>query len=91
MQVPSVVGMRVKYLRCFLPGGCGSFHPTAVVAKSHVHEDFPAGGVETHYQGFGIFAALTALIVRMLGGGADVKVESLIVESGDGIADDLVG
>src|SRR5260370_29478387 len=65
--------------------------PAAVIAQSHIHEDVSAGSAETHHQGFCVFTAFAALLGSVQGWWTNVKVESLIVECGDGVANDLVG
>src|SRR3981081_4935284 len=63
----------------------------AVVAQGHIHENASAGSIEAHYQGFSVFTALAALLGRVQGWWPNVKMESLIVERGDGVANDLIG
>src|ERR1700732_3125883 len=64
--------------------------PAAVVAQRHVHEDVSAGRAEAHHTGLCVFTAFAALLGSMQSGWTNVKVESLVVERGDGVANDLV-
>src|SRR6202795_3976275 len=64
--------------------------PAAVVAQRHVHEDVSAGRAEAHHQGFCVFTAFAALLGSVQSWWTNVKVESLVVERGDGVANDLV-
>src|SRR5208282_6413910 len=74
-----------------LSGCCGGFHLAAQVAQRYVHEDISAGSIEAEHQGFGVFTAFAALLGSVLGGRMNTKVKSLVVERGDGVANDLVG
>src|SRR6202521_6393397 len=65
--------------------------PAAVMAQGHIHEDVSAGRVEAHHKRFSVFTAYAALLGRVQGWWTNVKVESLVVERGDGVANDLVG
>src|SRR5438270_963328 len=70
----------------------GSFFLSpAVIAHSDVHEHCSFGGFETHYQGFGIFAAAETAFGSVRRWGRDLEAEALIVEAGDGIANHHVG
>src|SRR3981081_1455057 len=77
---------------CFLSRDGGPLRrPAAVVAQGHIHENASAGSIEAHYQGFSVFTALAALFGRVQGWWPNVKMESLVVERGNGVANDLVG
>src|ERR1700687_3957013 len=65
--------------------------PAAMVAQRHVHEDVSAGSAEAHHQSFSVFTAFAALLGSVQGWWTNVKMESLVVERGDGVANDLVG
>src|SRR3979490_1108438 len=64
--------------------------PATVIAQRHIHEDVSAGSAEAHHQGFRVLTALAALVGSVQGWWTNVKVESLVVECGDGVANDLV-
>src|ERR1700687_5088983 len=64
--------------------------PAAMVAQRHVHEDVSAGSAEAHHQSFSVFTAFAALLGSVQGWRTNVKMESLVVERGDGVANDLV-
>src|SRR5229473_5067381 len=64
--------------------------PAAVVAQRHIHKDVSAGGAEAHHQGFCVLTAFATLLGSVQGWWTNVKVESLVVERGDGVANDLV-
>jgi hypothetical protein len=77
---------------CFLShDGCVLGYLAAVIAQGYIHEDISAGCAETHHQGFGILAGFAALFGGVDAWGMNAKVKSLIVESGHGVANDLVG
>src|ERR1700704_3027896 len=64
--------------------------PATVIAQRHIHEDVSAGSAEAHHQGFSVLTAFAALLGSVQGWWTNVKVESLVVECGDGVANDLV-
>src|ERR1700704_778133 len=64
--------------------------PATVIAQRHIHEDVSAGSAEAHHQGFRVFTAFAALLGSVQGWRTNVKVKSLVVERGDGVANDLV-
>src|ERR1700686_4681592 len=65
--------------------------PAAMVAQRYVHEDISAGSAEAHHQGFRVLTAFAALLRSVQSWWTNVKVESLVVERGDGVSNDLVG
>src|SRR6266446_8104161 len=70
---------------------CSPFRrPAAVVAQRHIHENVSAGRAKAHYQSFSVFTAFAALLGSVQGWRTNVKVESLVVERGDGVPNDLV-
>src|SRR6266403_170238 len=64
--------------------------PAAMIAERHIHEDVSAGRAESHHQGFRVFTAFAALLGSVQCWRTNVKVESLVVERGDGVPNDLV-
>src|SRR5215468_6898626 len=61
-----------------------------VVTHGDIHEDTSDRGLKTHHQRFGVFTALDAFLGCVQDRGMHTKMETLIVERSDGIADDLV-
>jgi hypothetical protein len=60
-----------------------------VIAQGNIHKDAAAGGFEADDESFGILAAFCS-IRGVENGGMDAEMESLIVESGNGISCDLI-
>src|SRR5579864_7446028 len=70
--------------------GSGVLHG-CVVTKSNVHEDAAARSFKAEYQSFRVGRALRSALGGMKLGRVNAEMESLIVERGHGISDDLVG
>src|SRR5208282_2171135 len=75
----------------FLSRGSSRFRRLPVIPQGHVHEDISSRSIEAHHQRFSIFATFAAFLGGVQRGRTNVKVESLIVERGNGISNNLVG
>src|ERR1700684_3153096 len=63
----------------------------AMIAQRHIHKNVSAGSLETHHQGLGVFTPLASLLRGVQRRRPHVKVKTLVVERGDGVADNLIG
>jgi len=70
-------------------GHCALSLPASVIAQGDIHKDTTAGGFEADDEGFGILAAFRS-IRGVENRGMDTEVESLIVESRNGVSGDLI-
>ena len=70
-------------------GHCALSLPASVIAQGDIHKDTTAGGFEADDEGFGILAAFRS-IRGVENGGMDAEMESLIVESRNGVSGDLI-
>ena len=66
-------------------------HSPLVIAQRDIHEDISAGGLEADHQRFCVFTGFVALLGGVQERWMNAEMKSLVVERGDGVADDLVG
>lgn len=62
-----------------------------VVTQRYVHKYGATPGFEGQHHGFGVLGAVRTLFGGVDDGRVNPKMEALVVEGRDGIADDLVG
>src|SRR5580658_10913292 len=62
-----------------------------MVAQGYIHKNISTGSLEAHDERFRVFTAFASLLGGMHCGRPNVEMKSLIIQRGDGIADDLVG
>ena len=80
---------RVEQQLSLSRGHCPLSLPASVIAQGNIHKDIAAGGFEADDEGFGILATLRS-IFSVEDGGMHTEVESLIVESRNGVSGDLI-
>src|SRR5438093_5504505 len=83
------VRLRVEQQLSLSRGHCPLSLPASVIAQGDIHKDTTAGGFEADDEGFGILAAFRS-IRGVENRGMDTEVESLIVESRNGVSGDLI-
>ena len=60
----------------------------AIVADGNIHEDAAGGGGKIHDQRFHVLRAAETLQGWVIDWGMDFETKALVVERGDGVADD---